>query len=40
MPSRENLGNFPDSFRIGWREADIQMEIASRHNVKVSDPRQ
>lgn len=30
----DNVGTFRDSFRIGWREADEQIEIASRQNEK------
>ncbi|GAA5124615.1 hypothetical protein JIN84_12905 [Luteolibacter yonseiensis] len=29
MPAE--LGQFRDSFRVGWREADQQIEIASRN---------
>jgi hypothetical protein len=32
MPPREKLGRCPDSFRVGWREADTQIVIASRPN--------
>lgn len=30
MPDRANLGDFPDSFRAGWSEADTQIVILSR----------
>ena len=32
----EDVGQFRDSFRVGWREADDQITIASRQNDKVS----
>ena len=34
MPPKEKLGRCPDSFRVGWREADTQIVIASRSNAK------
>lgn len=32
----EDVGQFRDSFRVGWREADDQITIASRQNMEVS----
>lgn len=32
----EDLGTFRDSFRVGWREADDQITIASRRNIQLS----
>lgn len=36
MPPKEKLGRCPDSFRVGWREADTQIVIASRSNARSS----
>ena len=33
----EDVGQFRDSFRVGWREADDQITIASRQNAKPSE---
>lgn len=33
-----DLGTFRDSFRVGWREADDQIAIASRQNAERSGP--
>lgn len=30
-----DLGTFRDSFRVGWREADEQITIASRQNDQI-----
>lgn len=30
----EDVGQFRDSFRVGWREADDQIAIASRQNQR------
>ena len=30
------LGPMRDSFRVGWREADQQVQIADRHNRELS----
>ena len=29
----DDLGQFRDSFRVGWREADQQVEIEARQNT-------
>ena len=33
----EDVGQFRDSFRVGWREADDQITIASRQNTDYSE---
>lgn len=30
LPSKEEIGKFADSFRVGWREADDFIEIQNR----------